>query len=84
MLWKEIKTWAKDRGYSTIKDKEDGQYYWAKLDSDDPKDSGVAKSVSKLARAIFNHFTNDKWVEHQNEFEKNKEEVKITLSDYGT
>jgi hypothetical protein len=42
MLWKEIKTWAKSKGYETLKDKDDNQYYWAKLD--DPDASGVAKS----------------------------------------
>ena len=59
MLWKEIKTWAKSKGYETIKDKDDGQYYWAKLDSSNPSDSGVTRSVSKLATAIFNHLTNN-------------------------
>lgn len=84
MLWSEVKKWAKDKGYETIKDKEDGQYYWAKLESSDPSDSGVAKSVSKLATAIFNHITNNKWVDHQNEFQNNKTEKRITLTDYGT
>lgn len=84
MLWSEIKKWAKDQGYDTIKDKDDGKYYWAKLGSDDPKDSGVAKSVSKLATAIFNHLTNNKWINHQEEFQNNKETKRITLTDYGT
>lgn len=84
MLWKEIKTWAKDHGYTTIKDKDDGQYYWAKLDSNDPKDSGVAKSVSKLAKAIFNHITNNKWLDHQENFDKNKETKTFSISDYGS
>lgn len=82
MLWKEIKSWAKSKGYETIKDKEDGQYYWAKLDSDDPNASGVAGSVSKLATAIFNHMTNNKWVEHQKQYKENLELKKIEISDY--
>ena len=84
MLWSEVKKWAKGQGYDTIKDKDDGQYYWAKLDSSDPNDSGVAKSVSKLARAIFNHLTNNKWVDHQTDYDNNKEEKRIMLTDYGT
>lgn len=84
MLWKEIKTWAKDRGYSVIKDKDDGKYYWAKLDSGNPNDCGVASSVSKVATAIFNHLTNGKWIDHQVQYQENKEAKRISLTDYGT
>lgn len=82
MLWKEIKSWAKSKGYTTIKDKDDDQYYWAKLDSNDPNASGVAKSVSKLATAIFNHLTNDDFVEHQKLYKENLELKKANISDY--
>ena len=78
----EIKKWAKEKGYEVIKDKEDGLYYWAKLDAG-PDASGVAKSVSKVATAIFNHMTEDKWVEHQTKFKEAKADVKFTVSDYG-
>jgi hypothetical protein len=71
MLWKEIRSWAKNKGYETIKDKDDGKYYWAKLDSDDANASGVAKSVSKLATQIYNHITDNKWVEYQKEYQEN-------------
>lgn len=82
MLWSEVKKWAKEKGYDTIKDKEDGQYYWAKLDAG-PNASGVARSVSKVATAIFNHITDNKWTDHQKEFQDNKQETKtITISDY--
>lgn len=67
MLWSEIKKWAKDQGYETLKEKDDSingaSYYWAKLD--DPQASGVSLSVSKLAKAIYNDITQNKWVEHQ-------------------
>ena len=79
----EIKKWAKNKGYEVIKDKEDGLYYWAKLDAG-PDASGVAKSVSKVATAIFNHMTEDKWVEHQTKFKEQQEDVKFTVSDYGS
>lgn len=78
----EIKKWAKEKGYTVIKDKEDGLYYWAKLDAG-PDASGVAKSVSKVATAIFNHISDNKWVEHQIKFKEEKEDIKFTVSDYG-
>lgn len=84
MIISEIKKWAKDKGYTVVKDKDDGKYYWAKLDSNDPAASGVAPSVSKVATAIFNHMTNNKWVDHQKEFQANKELKKISISDYGS
>jgi hypothetical protein len=79
----EIKKWAKEKGYEVIKDKEDGLYYWAKLDAG-PDASGVAKSVSKVATAIFNHMTEDKWVEHQTKFKEAKADIKFTVTDYGS
>lgn len=68
MLWKEIKSWAKSHGYETRKDKDDNQYYWSKSDDCSPNSSGVCQSVSKLATAIFNHLSNNQWVEHQNSY----------------
>jgi hypothetical protein len=82
MLWKEVKTWAKSKGYETLKDKDDNQYYWAKLDSTEPDASGVAKSVSKLAIAIYNHITDNKWLDHQKEYRDNLEIKKTNVSDY--
>ena len=82
MMISEIKKWAKEKGYEVIKDKEDGLYYWAKLDAG-PDASGVSKSVSKVATAIFNHLTEDKWVEYQLKFKEEKEYTKFTVSDYG-
>jgi hypothetical protein len=79
----EIKKWAKEKGYEVIKDKEDGLYYWAKLDAG-PDASGVAKSVSKVAAAIFNHLTEDKWVEYQLKFKEEQPDVKFTVSEYGS
>lgn len=81
MIISEIKKWAKTKGYEVIKDKEDGLYYWAKLDAG-PDASGVAKSVSKVATAIFNHMTNNEYVEHQQKFLENKDYGKFTTSDY--
>jgi hypothetical protein len=82
MLWTEVRSWAKSKGYETIKDKEDNQYYWAKLDSTEPDASGVTKSVSKLAFAIYNHMTANKWLDHQTEYKENLETKKTNVSDY--
>jgi len=82
MLWTEIRRWGKSKGYETIKDKDDGKYYWAKLDSSNPNDSGVARSVSKLATQIYNHMTDNKWVEHQTQYKENLELKKANISDY--
>jgi hypothetical protein len=84
MLWSEVKRWAKDRGYETIKEKETDDktvYYWAKLDV--PDASGIATSVSKLAFAIYNHMTDNKWVDHQKEYKSKREDTNIGLTDYG-
>lgn len=81
----EIKRWAKEKGYSVLKEKDDSingaSYYWMK--DSDPNVCGVQLSVSKLATAIFNDISENKWLDHQKQFQDNKEEVKITsTSDY--
>lgn len=84
MLWTEIRKWAKDRGFDIVKEKDDTvnghSYYWMK--SDNHSISGVSLSVSKLARDIYNTITDNKWVEHQNEYKDKQELKKATLTDY--
>ena len=82
MLWTEIRKWAKDRGYETLKEKENEitSYYWAKLDT--PDASGISKSVSKLAFDIYNHMTDNKWLEYQKEYKEQLEVKKFSLNDY--
>lgn len=79
----EVKTWAKTWGYSIIKEKDDSvngaSYYWCK--NDDPNITGVALSVSKVATAIFNSITDNKWIDHQKEFLENQEDAKFSTSD---
>jgi len=77
MLWKEVKSWAKSHGYETIKSKDDNEYYWKKTGSDDLNDGGIAKSVSKLALAVYNHMTENKWIDHQNEYRDKQNETSI-------
>lgn len=83
MLWSEIRKWAKDHGYETLKEKEGETttYYWAKLDV--PDASGVATSVSRLAFAIYNHMTDNKWLDHQTKFKNNQTDVQTGLTNYG-
>lgn len=84
MLWTEVRKWAKSRGFDTVKEKDDSinghSYYWMK--SDDHSISGVSLSVSKLARDIYNAITENKWIDHQKEFEEKKEATKFTVNDY--
>lgn len=87
MMWKEIKTWAKDKGYKTDRKKVEGEensyhYTWFKIE--DESICGTATSVSKVATAIFNHITNNAHVEYQKQYQENKEYEKFTISDYGS
>jgi len=69
----EVRGWAKERGYSIIKQKDNSingaSYYWCK--DSDVNVTGVAQSVSKVATAIYNHITNYKWVEYQQQYKIN-------------
>lgn len=68
MLWSEVRKYASKNGYQTLK-MPDG-YSWAKID--DPAISGVSKSISKLARDIYNNITNNDYVQHQAVFDQNR------------
>lgn len=82
MLWSNVKSWAKSKGYDTIKDigdEEKGdkvQYYWTKIDN--IATTGVSFSINRLARDIFNDITSNKWEEHQKEYQNKKEEIRIS------
>ena len=86
MLWTEVRKWAKDQGFDIVKEKDNSingaSYYWAKADNH--QISGVSLSVSKLAKDIYNTITENKWIEHQEKFQENKETIKFTVSDYGS
>lgn len=72
MLISEIKRWAKEKGYTVIKEKGDEEkdeptiYRWHK--NDDPSICGTATSVRKVSMAIFNHLSDYKWVEYQQNY----------------
>lgn len=85
MLWKEIKRWAKDQGYKADRKKNDNtdnsyHYTWSKIDNETI--NGEATSVSKLATAIYNHITNNIWVEYQKEYKAKQQPTTFDISDY--
>ena len=88
MMISEIKKWAKAHGYTIIKDKGDEekgdpvQYYWSK--DNDVNVTGVAPSISKVAKAVFNHMTDNKWIDYQTQYQENIEYKKFQVTDYGS
>lgn len=74
MLWKEVKSWCKEKGYKTDRTKVDSSdnnhyhYTWYLLTN--PEISGEAKSVSKLALSVYNHITNNIHVEYQTQYQQ--------------
>jgi hypothetical protein len=64
MTWKEIRSWAKGRGY--ICSKKDNHYTWYK--ESNPDIINASSSVSKLAKAIYNNLTDNKWLKHQQSY----------------
>jgi hypothetical protein len=87
MLWTEVRKWCKERGYTSLREKIDGtdnryDYYWAK--EDDPSVTGLSLSVSKLAKDVYNHMTDNKHLDYQAAYDLNKEDPTFSLSDYET
>lgn len=87
MQWSLIKSWAKDNGYTTFREKTDRvdnpnqyDYYWGKID--DPCATGCAISVSKLATDIYNHITNNQYIEHQMKFKAGLDKQDINHNEF--
>lgn len=73
MQWSLVKTWAKQQGYTSFREKTNDQenqydYYWGK--EDDPSVTGLATSVSKLAAQIYNHVTDNEHINYQHEYKE--------------
>ena len=64
MTFVEIRRWAKEKGYKA--EKNDNSYSWHRLDNE--QICGTTSSVSKLATAIFNNMTDNKFIQHQEDF----------------
>jgi len=76
MKFTEIKKWAKSHGYELSRKKIEAEtktyfYTWSTGD-----ESGTADSVFDSAKAIYNHITNDKWVEYQENYVPPQKEEK--------
>lgn len=87
MQWSLVKSWAKDNGYTSFREKSDRvddkskyDYYWGKVD--DPSVSGLATSVSKLAAQIYNHISNNEHIEYQEEYKTKASEQDINHNDF--
>lgn len=80
MQWSIIKSWAKEKGYETFREKTTEKtnqydYYWGSIN--DPSVSGMTTSVSKLATNIFNHMTNNQYCEYQTEYKEKQSKTDI-------
>ena len=87
MKWSLIKSWAKNHGYTSFREKttdpnnpNDYDYYWGKID--DPAVTGMAISVSKLAIDIYNHMTDNVHIEYQTQYKKESEQKEVNHSSF--
>lgn len=65
MMWKEIKTWATNKGYKVDRKPIEGEekkylYSWSYNEI-----AGTAYSTNECATSIYNHLTSNKFVEYQ-------------------
>lgn len=82
MLWSNIRSWTKEKGYKTerkkiISGEEDEEetsylYKWSKIT--DETICGETTSVSKLAKIIYNDITNNIHIEHQESYVRRQKE----------
>jgi len=83
MKWSLIKSWAKDKGYKVSREKSglEGNpynYKWIQNSVDivgipvNGFGEGVTNSLSKLAIDIYNHMTDNMFVEHQERYRQQK------------
>lgn len=83
MKWSLIKSWAKDKGYKVYREKSDIEsnpynYVWKQELRGEvgiPSKGlgeGATNSLSKLATEIYNHMTDDRFVEHQERYRQQK------------
>lgn len=75
MTFKEIKSWAKKYGYDILKEKNTQNYLWTKID--DPSVTGLSVGLSETSTQIYNHITDYKWLEYQENYKKEKSKQDI-------
>lgn len=74
MKFTEIKKWAASCGYDLSRKKQEDKTYlytWTHGEG-----GGTATSTFDSAKAIYNHITNDKWVEYQENYVPPQKEEK--------
>ena len=74
MKYSEISKWAKTQGYKVDREKLAPKTYLYTWEKDG--DSGEEHHVSDLATAIFNHMTDNRWLEYQQNYVPPQKEVK--------
>lgn len=57
--WTEIKKWASERGLSPKKKPKESIYTWNDKEYQD---------LDSLVISLFNHITDNKWIEHQKKY----------------
>lgn len=78
MTFKELKRWASEHGYDVLKAKGTEECVWTKID--DPLASGISDTLKDTATQIYNHMTDNKWLEYQQEYKKFKtENIKFSI-----
>ena len=74
MKWTLISKWANDHGYKVDREKlapKEYHYTWSK-----DTDGGEAFHVRDLAIAVFNHLTDGRWIEYQQNYTPPEQEIK--------
>jgi hypothetical protein len=66
-----LKQWAKEKGYDVLKEKGTEVCIWTL--KDDPAVTGMADTLIDTATQIYNHITDNKWLEYQEEYKRTKE-----------
>lgn len=66
-----LKQWARDKGYDVLKEKGTERCIWTV--KNDPSVTGMADTLRDTATQIYNHITDNKWVEYQEEYKRTKE-----------
>lgn len=65
LKWGEINRWAKNLGYKITKS-ETG-FCWIKLS--DQNKNNQSNSLSLVVKQIYNDYTDNKWLDHQNSYQ---------------
>jgi len=80
MKWSLIKSWAKDKGYKVDRKKSGDEinpykYEWHRIDNIQIK--GTINSLSRLAVSIYNDMTDNRFLEHQKQYQlkQSKEDI---------